>query len=318
MANIRKISEEDVKSHNRTMQAIKEYFNVEGIEGSYLMCDDNFIYIEEGYVVLFQEMEDNVDIRSFEFDEDYNIIQCDLGEHTTFTKMARTLQFKNDETGIIETIQFGKRPNDLRDEDGFNGIVCYSQYDCYKDRSVNMTYQQIFNGDECTLYPMTFMRKPRFFEFNTHVGLKNLFHLPNRGKRYARMDTSYDCTQYTHITINEFGLFKTLSEGAYSLQREKNITRYFREICSINKTVITTFPYGTPYKVDDLFEYIKSLGMKTKPEQWLIDFMNGKYPEDYERYLDILSTFKKMNENKEDIDGVRFQFSDEPVKKLVK
>lgn len=260
---------------------------INGIEHILQRKEDLFVlYTVENDVEVSCEMftvDENYVVNNAGFD-DFEMSTCDGGRIV-----------KPRDTQNLESLTFAQR-RDGCDVDGYDGTVAFVQYNQEKDVRLILTFQQMYNSAE-KVYSFHVDKCPLQILIEKGVVAKeNGSILPVRTYTYVRGD--YDevrqPTLYNIATIKDFGLVEFLEKGAFSLQKDPKISRYYRVLgVRANGYAITSFPLGKQYKYQDFEELFLQYGFKSKIPDYLIAIHNDE-DVDLKRYQEIANFMKEI------------------------
>lgn len=117
---------------------------------------------------------------------------------------------------------------------------------------------------------------------------------------------------YNIITLREFGLKRFLKEGAYTLQKEDPIKRYFKVWHESNEgNLVLLYPISHIYKLDDIYKLIESKGFMTGPSDEAMSYFNGEFSErkEIEEVLEAIKAYDKNIDEKMKMRGLKSQMS---------
>ena len=233
---------------------------------------------------------DDKSISYFEFliDDNFELVRLGLDD-AILEENGDEAFFQNRKTNCLEDFLF--MPVDGKDRQGYDGMAIYSQYNEFTDTRLTLLYQH--------------MVKPNNYVYKMHlvnpleviIDRKASSKRPRREK-YARYD--FDATKnynaFRTATIKDYGLLKTLNKDLISLQKTNKFSRYYKEILTNSENeVITTYPFGDQYTIEDVNKYINKLGFNDNVPDYLVK-MNNQENEDYMEALLISANLKNLNE----------------------
>lgn len=233
--------------------------------------------------------------RAFKVDNNYELSEIGLQEYLIWSNYGIAI-FEDRLTHNTEILSADNYV-DGPDEDGYNGLVVYAQYDPIQDIRVHLVYRHNFYENNSRIYP-TYLLEPMrvIIEKKTDLREKGI-KLP--GTRQAFIKRTFDYEEEPHsftiATIKDHGLKKVLDTGALQIQGTNTFSRYYREIKYDKKTssFICSFPFGSQYTFEEIVEYLESLGFKTSIPEELIDYYNDDNPM-VKEYREIASHMKKV------------------------
>ncbi len=239
---------------------------------------------------------DEVSCMEFILDEEYNLDFAAISHDyvVSVEKSGKELAdceyaYVNNNNGNVE--EFDYKTLDEDDKDGYNGYAVYIQYNNETDTRLMMIYQHMYhNGKRVYKYHL---KNP------SHVIIdKNIVKEKGQKKeRLVRKDFKYsvDPVAYTIATMKDNGVLRTLTEGAININNGADFSRYYHIIRETANEIRISFPFGTQYSIEEINNYIKSLGFNTYVPDEIVDFYNGDNREFREIYM-IADYFKKLYE----------------------
>ena len=250
------------------IEAIPLYgvFTDEGILDMFAKVGNNVLYIKKGEKIL---------ISNFLVNDNYDISNIALGEdeYSLSYNSARVVR-----NGLIqEHLSF---VNNGDDDDPYRGFVTYTQFDPEQDVECTLRYEHrnmMSEAERERIYPYH-LKDADYISIDEQTKAKPFDHgfLGKRHKYFARMNLDCESYDYDLVAIKEFGLGEFIHHGSYSLLKEPDIVRYSRGIyLDRNDLFRCVWPFGYPYKREEILELIRSHSFKTGIPQDLLDIYNG-------------------------------------------
>ena len=293
--DISELSEEEIPKYTPIFMCVGELFgDYEGVYFKLLIDAKEYILQRrDDLFVLFQvDEEQAVSYEMFTVDEEYNITSAGFDDFEMHTVSGDRVIQKRDSNNI-ESLIFIKR-KDGEDVDGYDGTVGYVQYNQEKDVRLMLIFQQMYNSQE-KVYAYHIDKPPFQILIEKGLGAKQRGSLvPVRTRRYMRGD--YDVRDHPYLyniaVIKDYGLMEFLDKGAYSLQKDNQIIRYYRMLAKTSEGyAVTAFPFGKQYKFEDFLPEFEEYGFKDKVPNYLIELHNDDN-RDLNRY-EAVATFMK-------------------------
>ena len=227
----------------------------------------------------------------------YNEFGIDDNYELTSVAFDDAILYEGDEESYFYNLNthcfedFAFIPKNEKDFQGYDGIACYSQYNEETDIRVDLLYQH--------------MQKPNNTIYKLH--LKNPIQvsiMKNKSKNKKKYDEIYarydfdardNYQAFKIATIKDYGLLNTFNKDLVSLQKSSKISRYYK-VLSINSNneLKVSFPFGSQYKLEEIYTYIKKLGFNTEVPDYVID-MNNQKSEEYLESLVLAANLKALN-----------------------
>ncbi len=305
MITIGELTYKDIKKYQPIFQACYDLFqNVDGVYYKISINEEEkILHRNENLFTIFELEENVVNYQMFAIDENYQVSDIAFDDYEMHTQNNRKV-FQSRKDGMTECLDLFERPNGP-DNDGYNGMICYVQYNPTNDMRVMIVYQQNIYNNKTKIYEYH-TRVPFQIKIEKHVlardkGIK----LPFCSKTYIKRTFDYrdEPTYYKLATMKEFGIEAAISQNVVSLQGSINITRYYRELLiSKNYQAISLFPFCNQYKIEDLNNYLESYGFKTSIPKLLMDYHNDELPE-VKIYQELANLMKEVEETKDYTDG---------------
>lgn len=307
MISVRDFDEKDVKRYLSVFDCINDLYDDYGGMYYILDIDGKEKVLHRTYnifTILSLSFDGSIDYSIFTINEDYEVIDAGFENFETHVIEGKLVVQKR-ETCFTECLSFSKRENGV-DNDGYDGIIVYSQYDPKLDIRAVITYQQMYNG-ECGRIYQSHIEVPFTYALETNIVNKR----HSRQHTYIKGEYRYDKSPHIFniATIKDYGLMSFLEKGAISLQQNNKITRYYKVLAySPQKYAITGFPFTRQYNSNEMKELFKSYGFNDSIPTYLLDLYNGEY-EEMNLFKEISCVIKDIETNysvEDIIDGKAF------------
>ena len=263
--------------------------------------------------VLYSVVDENsVSYEMFTINEEYEVDTAGFDDFEMYT-IGGDKVVKDRDSSNLESLVFMKR-SDGKDADGYDGTVGYVQYNQDKDVRMMLIFQQMYNQME-KIYSYHMDKPPFQILIEKGVGAKQKGGLlPVREERYIRGDYDYrdNPTLYNLAVIKDYGLMEFMEKGAYALQKDNTITRYYKMLWKNEEGyAITTFPFGRQYRYEDFNEIFEKYGFKNRIPDHLISIHN-KENEELNLYQEIATFMKAIEmEGPEEVIKLNLKFGGE-------
>lgn len=276
MIKIKELRELEIPKYGPVFQCVFDLFGdytgvffkieVDGVD-KLLQRLDNLcvIYTLEDSNVVSYEM--------FAVDENYKVVSAGFDDYEMHI-VDGTLTTQKRNNSVIQSLNFSKR-NDDRDNDGFDGVIAFVQFNCEKNIRVTMSYQQMYNSSENIYY--YYERKP--LQVIIEKMIKNKrdgSYIAVDRERFIRVDMSRDDLFYDLVTLKEFGLVEFMSKGSYSLQKDDHITRYMKfYFTTRDNQAIPLFPFSKHLAWEEVKKFLEDNSFDCKIPEHLANTYNG-------------------------------------------
>ena len=231
--------------------------------------------------------DNNISYNEFEVDNNCDISFVALDDAILIEEKDEAF-FYNRHTNCLEDFMF--IPKEEQDAQGYNGLAVYSQYNEEKDIRAALIYQHMQKPNN-TVYKMH-LKNPIQILIDKNVNSKI------KSEAYARydFDARKNYNAFRIATIKDYGLLNTFNKDLISLQRDTKISRYYKilNMHSDSEEVRVSYPFGSQYKLEEIFEYLNKLGFNTEVPDYLID-MNNQKNEEYMESLQLATILKMYN-----------------------
>lgn len=166
------------------------------------------------------------------------------------------------------------------DEDDYDGMVRFLQYDKKNDVMCEIDYQQMYREHNgfAPIYSFHTKRIDRVYideKFEKKKERPGL--LPRRAKYFSKMMFKEGELGYDICALKEFGLVEFLSKGPYQLVRDNEIVRYSKTYAiDFSGVYRDPWPFGKDYTEDDIKALIQQFGFESEiPEEFLTIYNGG-------------------------------------------
>lgn len=301
MISIRKMSVEEIKAKPYLLNFIYELFGD--------VSDSFFEYEYEGETRWFYSSGYAITLLTFDgeyighqmvtLDEDYNILYAEYDGFDVWKHKSGNLVVQKENGFVAERFEKKKLDDNARD-DNRNGIILYYQYNANTLENMILAYNCVYRGDEA------------IFPFEIKIPFFVTFFKGKSVKKYVLYETDTDYMSYNIITLREFGLKRFLKEGAYTLQKEDPIKRYFKVWHESNEgNLVLLYPISHIYKLDDIYKLIESKGFMTGPSDEAMSYFNGEFSErkEIEEVVEAIKSYDKSIDEKMKMRGLKSQMS---------
>ncbi len=300
MIKVKEMSELEMHKYGVIFQCVFDLFN--DFEGVYFKIEVNgqekILQRKDNLCVLYTlEDEKTVSYEMFCLDEEYNVSQAGFDDYElTMYGDLFTVQERN--SSIVQSLKLYKRTDGV-DNDGYDGLIIFVQYDIKKKTRITLTYQQIFDKEN-SIYYYAKERMPLqvVIEYGVFVNDGDVYRVLKKD-RYIRADISSDNYYYDLITIKEYGLINFLKHGSYELQKQNEIVRYikFRRTNENNQAIFSIPIYQ--YSWDEMADKIRKKGFATKIPDYLYETYNGgnQVLNEYKEVAEFLKEYEKTPPN---------------------
>ena len=232
-----------------------------------------------GYKVIYMQNGDKINISNYAIDDDYNIDYFAYNgvEYSLTNKYVCAIRNGLMEENLVLTC-------DMDDDNPYAGHVTYTQYNPETDVEANMRFSHTytsFKGDV----------RPRIYDYH----LKDMYSLMideqarkkpfdwgfmGRKHRYfGNIEIDPETYDIDILAIKEYGLGSYIHEGAYSLLKYDELSRYSRGLfLNRDGSFRCLWPLGYAYKQEELKEILKGYYFKDHVPKDLIEVYNGEHP----------------------------------------
>ena len=99
---------------------------------------------------------------------------------------------------------------------------------------------------------------------------------------------------YNIAVIKDYGLAEFMEKGAYALQKDNQIVRYYKMLYQTKEGyAVTSFPFGRQYKYEEFESEFAKYGFSSKVPNYLIDIHNNEN-KDLNRYEAVAAFMKEI------------------------
>lgn len=258
MIKVKEMSELEMHKYGVIFQCVFDLFN--DFEGVYFKIEVNgqekILQRKDNLCVLYTlEDEKTVSYEMFSLDEEYNVSQAGFDDYElTMYGDLFTVQERN--SSIVQSLKLYKRTDGV-DNDGYDGLIIFVQYDIKKKTRITLTYQQIFDKEN-SIYYYAKERMPLqvVIEYGVFVN---------------------DEVGYTLTAMNEYGLLNVLKNGSYNLLREDRTVRYVKSLfIDFKGNYRDAWPFANLLKAEEIESLIKKYNFNTRIPDFIISLYNGE------------------------------------------
>lgn len=258
MIKVKEMSELEMHKYGVIFQCVFDLFN--DFEGVYFKIEVNgqekILQRKDNLCVLYTlEDEKTVSYEMFSLDEEYNVSQAGFDDYElTMYGDLFTVQERN--SSIVQSLKLYKRTDGV-DNDGYDGLIIFVQYDIKKKTRITLTYQQIFDKEN-SIYYYAKERMPLqvVIEYGVFVN---------------------DEVGYTLTAMNEYGLLNVLKNGSYNLLREDRTVRYVKSLfIDFKGNYRDAWPFTNLLKAEEIESLIKKYKFNTRIPDFIISLYNGE------------------------------------------
>ena len=224
----------------------------------------NYVYINnKGY-------------RLFSVDLEYGLKAYSGKDYRAYFDSNGTIRYKKKKKNEY-AISF--LPLDGLDDEGYNGEVIFNQYHPDTDMLCQLTYPHMYNE---------FEGKPRIYSYHTKIPSSIYLEEENskdHDKRFGIVNKHIsNFTRYTFerymigynlILVNEHGLFKTLFNDSYVLEREDKLRRFTKSRFVFNGQFEDLWPFCTLYKQEYINDLVRKNGFMLEVPEEILNINNG-------------------------------------------
>ena len=295
--DINELDELDIPRYAPVFQCVGELFgDYVGVYFKLLIDDQDYILQRrDDLFVLYQVHEGNeISYEMFTVDEEYKVVSAGFDDFEMHTISGdRVIQRRN--TNNIESLVFNERRNGT-DVDGYNGSIRYVQYNQEHDVRLMLIYQQMYNS-QGKVYGYHVGKLPFQILIEKGIGAKQRgSRVPVKARRYMRGD--YDVREHPYLynmaVIKDFGLTEFMDKGAFALQKDNQIIRYYKMMYQTKEGyAVTVFPFGKQYKYEDFEAGFAKYGFYSKVPEFLIEIHNDEN-RDLNRYEAVALFMKEI------------------------
>lgn len=291
MVNLLKINESDVYKLTYIYTRVEKLFG--DIRGKYYKLQINkkekYLHIYGNCFTVFTFLtEQTLDYEQFIVDENNNITFMDTNNYKIENNDGQlTYYLKNGQ--ITEALSIVKRSYGV-DNDGYDSLIVYGQYDLDEDKMAVLSYPYMYR-ENIRIYPQH-IKYPEYISYKAFKKLRAKISLSA-----VNVDYTQDSRLFTQATIREFGVKKVLEKGAVALQKESKIIRYCKDL----STLLNLFPYCKSYKLEEVKEFLELRGFKSEIPDDLIKIFNQE-DENVTTYIQTFNEIiKTLKDNEEKI-----------------
>lgn len=257
--------------------------------------DEYILQRRDDLFVLYQVVDNNeVSYEMFTVDDEYKVTSAGFDDFEMHTISGDRVIQRRDSNNVENLVFFKRR--DGEDVDGFDGSIGYIQYNQEFDVRLMLLFQQMYNS-EGKIFNYHVSKVPFQILIEKGVGAKQRGSImPVRTQRYIRgkYDVRDNPYLYNIAVIKDYGLAEFMDKGAFSLQKDNQIFRYYKMIAQTKEGyAITTFPFGKQYRYEDFLPMFEKYGFKKDVPDFLISIHNNQC-KDLRRYEAVALFMKEI------------------------
>ncbi len=296
MVNLEKLSTDEVNNKPFLINQIFDlYGDVPGEFYSYKYNgEDRWLYRDELYCTILGLEGEYIVYTSFMLNEDYELSYMEFDEFSAALNKNGEMLLWNEEKDVAESITMKER-NESACVNELDGIIIHHQVNIKTGEELLISYKALYRRDPD--YYQSLFTNPFIYSFING----------SKVEQYMQFRTSTDYRSYDLITIKEFGLSEFLQKGAYELQKEKSITRYFKIRGQLaDGTCLLFYPLFKGYTEDQMDEILKEKGFSREVNDYILDYYNGNYLEctEYKDLAEAIKEYDKINHNDKKLEKV--------------
>lgn len=271
---------DEIKDSENYVDIIKENFgNLGGDFYKYNYLEKERIFYCDGlYCIIFNHDGEYLNYGILVMDENYNLDYASLDEFNFSLKDGHLMTW---DSSVYETIDFYKKEDSVGDD--YDSSIIYIQINSLTGEELVMAYEWNDRGAYNRLYTSS-LKEPYSLAFLQNKKLQ----------KYVLVKAEQGLLAYDVMTIKDYGMTEFLKNGSYSLNKEKEIGRYYKVKGSLkNGKPIILYPFSKQYDALEMKTMIKDKGFKEEVPEYLIDFYNGNY-EECEEYKEVINAIKDL------------------------
>lgn len=285
MIELKKMSREEVNSKPFLINQIFDLYG--GVPGEFYsyqyVGEDRWLYRDDLYCTILGIEGEYIVYTSFMLDEDYDVCYMEFDEFSVAKNKNGEKLLYREEASIAESLTMQKR-NDGASNNDLDGLITHHLINTNSGEELLITYKALYR--ENPDYYQSLFYRPFIFSFI------------NKGKveQYMQYTTSTDYLSYDIITIKEFGLAEFLQNGSYALQKDRNITRYFKIKAQLSDgRCVLLYPLSKAFKEEDMNKKLEEKGFSRRVNDCVLDYYNGAYLEcaEYKDLAEALQSYDK-------------------------
>lgn len=295
MIELRKIKKDLLSDNSALVEQIQIiYGDFSGELFSYKYeGEDRWLYRDEKNCTILGLEDDFVVYTSFAIDEDYNIIYSEFDDFSVIRNANNENLICREDLPLADSLVMAKIPPSL--DRVYNGMIFHHQVSSKKEEEIVISYKTMYS------------EKPEYFHSQFTKPYIYSFFTKRKVEKYMLFEAELGTDGYNLITINEFGLGNVLKKGAYNLQKEEKLIRYYKIRWQFSSgRVLLLQPFCVGYTMQEMDKMLEEKGFTRKIEDYMLDYYNGVYLEYFE-YNDLavaLKEYDKFHKNKENIKKV--------------
>ena len=293
MVNLRKMNLEEINRYPYIIsQVISLYGEITDDFYEYEFNDSKRVLYRCGNYFTMLSMEgEYVVFSSFCLGEEYNLDYMEFGEFCA-SKNGDRDDIWEVGSGTIQNLSHRRR-EDSAVNGPYDGLVTYSQINEEAGEGLMITYEVCYS-DRKKVYPG--MLRDVFMY--SHIQ-------GSRITNYACLKANVNTYAYDIMTIKDYGLQSFLENGAYALQKDDQVVRYFKVLHQLKDgTQVTLYPVAKQYTKEELCEMFEARGFKVEIPEYLFEYHNGEY-EEIEEYAQLAEAIKAYDKEQEEINKLQ-------------
>ena len=275
MVQLKEWTAKDKNNYDIVYAIAKDLFKK--IKGSFWKIDidgqEHFVYQDDELYMFFHTVGiEKTEYTMFATDTKGRIAQIALTDYEVELFENSDAVFRNRKTGIVQSLSLVERTG-YTDDDGYNGVVEFLQYDQKRDIRVRYTYRHMMNTEK-KIFGMC-LETPTSIALKGRNGLHKLPFL-RMGNLYVKDTISVyeNPIRYHAVAILEYGVKEVLQKGALQTVQEYELSRYRKMIASFDGNASFLPPIGKLYTLEEVEQQIKLLGFETEVPSFLLSFYN--------------------------------------------
>lgn len=234
-----------------------------------------WLYSLNDYYTAFEINENYYSYCSLYLDENFRLRNVDYGDFFTYLNRNNELYITRKEDNIAHYMEFHNR------------IMDYLQVNKKTNENLLMAYYCPYS-----IVPPILKENIPNAEFIT-------FFNKDEVKEYTRFVFEEGEMDYNIITIKEFGLLEFMKKGAFVLQKDKKIDRYFKVLKVFkNAKCMTLHPLTQPYIIEEMKEKIEEKGFSIEIPNYVLDYYSNRIYFERKELESLAEAIKSRNKTK--------------------
>ncbi len=289
MMEIIKCNDEVLAMIPNIMGHIYEYFEDHELALYAVLKDGRLGFIARDGLngIYLQSDNEDYSITPFSLHKDGSLAMVAIGNDSLFFRYAEDIigtgntlddTMLVDKEGIEHLI--GIRKLVKEDIDGYDGFIYHIQYNKKNDTACDIRYQQMYrevNG-KVPIYGFH-TRRIDVVSIDEHCN-KNGYDirgfLPRTAKYYSRYEFDSGRLGYTLATIKDYGLIRTITSGAYALQKQDKVTKYIKAFyVKKSGNFLDMWPLAEQKTEEEMRNLVRRYGFKDEIPGILMAAYNG-------------------------------------------